>query len=98
MICIYCANELGLNQQYYHKCEQMLKVGADSPLAIKEQMKTKPETKELKTETEIVSGIFVIHETDERYPELKDRLIGFGKKKAQAIVANIDEIKKFAES
>ena len=77
----------------YMSTEKITKQSFSSFVKIK-----KPETKELKTETEIVSGIFVIHETDERYPELKDRLIGFGKKKAQAIVANIDEIKKFAES
>lgn len=36
MICIYCARELGLNQQYYHRCKSMDKAGADSPLAITE--------------------------------------------------------------
>lgn len=56
-------------------------------------------TKVTKTETEILNGVFVIHEIEETATgPVKDRLVGFGKKKAQAIVANIEEIKKFAES
>lgn len=34
MICLYCAHELGLNQDRYHRCEAMRKAGADSPLAM----------------------------------------------------------------
>ncbi len=58
----------------------------------------------LETEVEIVNGVLVIHEvvstpTDTERGEVKtrDRLMGFGKKKAKAIVANIEAIKKFAE-
>ncbi len=38
MICIYCAGELGMNQQYYHKCRAMERAGADNPLAIKRSL------------------------------------------------------------
>lgn len=59
-------------------------------------------TKELKTEIENTeykgAKTLTIWEVDDEGKRAQYQLLGFGKKKAQAIIKHLDEIKKLAES